>query len=229
MKSLASTAPSTSAVLAGLAALFVSASASAGPITTFVDRSNFNAAVGTTTLETFGPSYHFPISTGVLNSATNLPGIGITPGYIQEGVTYSTPVGNGNFFNIDFGGLYSGGFLDGFSPSTRDVTITFDNSLAAFGFDIGGLGSLNFDVTIHFTSGPDQTFNNLYPATLKFFGWQSSGADIASVTVSNNGGQLGFDFDNFTYGGQGSGHQVPLPGTLPLCLLALAVMRRARR
>ena len=36
------------------------------------------------------------------------------PGDIAAGVTYSTPVGDSFFFNIDAGGGFVGGFLDGF-------------------------------------------------------------------------------------------------------------------
>jgi hypothetical protein len=170
------------------------------------------------TIEDFTGSSHFPISTGVLNSFTNLPGIGITPGLIQPGVTYSTPVpvGSPNFFNIDTGYGYSGGWLNGHAPSDREVTINFDSSVSAFGFDkIFVLGTLyDFDVTIQFSSGPDQVFNNDVPVSLSFFGWQSDAADITSVIVANNEGFFGFDFDNFTFGG--STPVVPEPSSLAL-------------
>ena len=201
----------------------------AGTITPYTDRSTFVAGVGSSlTVEDFTNTSHLPISTGELSSSTNLPGIGITPGVIQPGVSYSTPVGTGNFFNIDLGSLYSGGFLDGFNPSTRDVTMTFDSPVSAFGFDIGSQsGSSTFDVTIQFVSAPDQNFNNVYPAFIEFFGWQSDSRDISSVVVGNNGGSYGFDFDNFTF--DGDNVVVPEPTTATLVavgLLAFAIRQR---
>jgi hypothetical protein len=193
-------------------------------ITQFSNRSSFTASVGgTLTTEDFTDSFHFPITTGILNSSTNLPGIGILPGTIQSGVTYSTPVGDGNFFNIDAGGGYTGGFLDGFNPSNRKVTVAFDNDVRGFGFDLGSLGSQTFDVTIQFASGPDQTFTNLYPSSLQFFGFQSASSDIKSVTIGNNGGFFAFDFDNFTFGGAAT-RSVPEPGTYVLMLVGLGML-----
>lgn len=193
-------------------------------ITVYTDRNAFtNAAGGPLTLEDFTPQYHFPITTGVLNSETNLPGIGIFPGTIQEGVTYSTPVGTGNFFNIDAGGGYTGGFLDGFEPSDREVTIDFHNAdpnspraVRAFGFDLGSLGSNDFDVHIYFSSGPMQHFNHPYPSSISFYGFVSDQRDITRVVVGNNGGFFGFDFDNFTYDQVGAGgFFMGLSGTCP--------------
>ncbi len=208
--------------------------ATADVITTYTDRTTFNNSVGVPlTVEDFTDTFHFPISTGVLNAETNLPDIGILPGDIQAGVTYSTPIGTGNFFNIDAGGGYTGGFLDGFNPSDREVTIDFWNSsssdarpISAFGFDLGSLGSSDFDVLISFSSGPDQLFNNVYPNSLSFFGFQSDATDITQVVIGNNGGFFGFDFDNFTFD---SPRAIPEPSSLllgALCSLGLLVRRK---
>ena len=211
-----------------------SGAAHAGVITTYFDRPTFTGAVGgSLTIEDFSPTHHFPISTGVLNSSTNLPSIGITPGLIQPGVTYSTPIGSGLFFNIDAGGGYSGGFLDGFDPSDRDVTITFDSPVSAFGFDKNNLSPGGFTVTIQFSSGPSQVFANATPNSLSFFGWQSDASDITSVIVGNDNSFFGFDFDNFTFGGQ-SASTVPEPTSLALfgigtCVAAVGAALRRRR
>ena len=208
-------------IAAGLGA---AAPAMADVITVYTDRPSFNSAAGgALTVEDFTPTYHFPITTGVLNSETNLPNIGIFPGTIQEGVTYSTPIGSGNFFNIDAGGGYGGGFLDGFNPSDREVTIDFHNSdpnspraVRAFGFDLGTLGSTDFDVNIYFSSGPMQHFNYPYPGSLAFFGFVSDARDITRVVIGNNGGFFGFDFDNFTYDEVGAGgFTLGLTGSCP--------------
>jgi hypothetical protein len=97
-------------VLAAVLSLVTGAAwqARAGSVTSYTDRTSFNTAVAVPlTVEDFTSSYHLPITTGVLNSSTNLVvsgGSPITPGLIQPGVTYSTPIGTGDFFNIDFGG-----------------------------------------------------------------------------------------------------------------------------
>ncbi len=217
-----------------LACAMAAPSAKADNITTYFDRPTFNGAAGVLTIEDFTGTHHFPISSGILNSLTDDPDASnpIFPGDIQPGVTYSTPIGDGNFFNIDAGGGYTGGFLDGFNPSDREVTVNFhDNdpnvarSVSAFGFDIGSLGATDFDVLIQFASGPDQLFNFAYPGQLSFFGFISDAQDITSVIIGNNGGFFGFDFDNFTY------DVVPAPGAaLPLLAAGgLLVSRRRRR
>jgi hypothetical protein len=219
-------------LLVGLAAGAIAAgAATADTITTFTDRASFETAANTPlTLENFTDGPHFPISTGVLNSETNLPDIGIFPGDIQPGVTYSTPVGTGFFFNIDAGGGYSGGFLDGFEPSDREVTVTFHQTdpnsprnVYAFGFDIGSLGATDFDVLIRFSNGTQQLFNNPYPGSVSFFGFQSDAKDISSVVIGNNGGFFGFDFDNFTY------DVVPAPSAAALLGLGGLIAARRRR
>ena len=67
-----------------LLAAGIAAPALAGSITQFSSSALFNAAVGgSPTVETFGDTARFPISTGVLNSSTNLvvsTGPAITPG-----------------------------------------------------------------------------------------------------------------------------------------------------
>jgi MYXO-CTERM domain-containing protein len=216
----------------GLLACAVGAGvASADVITVYTDRASFEAAANTPlTVEDFTDGPHFPIRTGILNSHTNLPEIGLFPGDIEAGVTYSTPIGNGNFFNIDAGGGYTGGFLDGFEPSDREVTVDFHfddpndlRNVYAFGFDIGSLGSTDFDVRIFFANGTSQHFNFPYPDTISFFGFQSDARDITSVVIGNNGGFFGFDFDNFTY------DEVPAPGALAVLGLGGLVAARRRR
>lgn len=195
-----------SANYAVLAAAAMAWTARAGTITTFFNRSAFQDAAPLQAVEDFTGSTHFPISTGVLNSETNLPEIGLFPGMIEPGVTYSTPIGESFFFNIDSGGGYpDGGFLDGFETD-REVTMVFHmndpgvaRTIYGFGFEIGSLGATDFDVKVKFADGSEQAFNYPYPESTEFFGFLSDAQDIASVVVGCNNGFFGFDFDNFTY------------------------------
>jgi hypothetical protein len=197
-----------------LLAAIVPAVSHADVITSYTDRTAFDAAAsGPLTVEDFTSSFHFPISTGILNSETNLYDFefGASPivfGTIEPGATYSTPIGVGNFFNIDIGGGHVGGFLDslgGGHPLTIDFT-EVDPAVArpvsAFGFDLGSIGggTLFTTVTISFVSGPDQAFAVPYDfASVAFFGFMSDASDITSVSVFNDATFLPFDLDNFTY------------------------------
>lgn len=141
-----------------------SLSATAGPITTYTNLSAYQAALAgaTETVETFGAVARFPITTGSLNSATSLVvsnGPAITPGLIQTGATYSTLFHTDNFFNIDEGAGFAGGFLDGAfadaddRASGRRLTVAFDVRQGAFGFPTNQFMGTNFDIQINFASG----------------------------------------------------------------------------
>ncbi len=215
------------------AALFVS-SAFGGSITQYGNRATFDAAVGPTTLEDFTPDNHFPISTGVLNSATNLPGIGITPGLIQAGVTYSAPINTGtnNEFNIDSGGGFSGGFLDTLllGSGSRPITVTFDGPVRAFGFDTSNLGGSTKSIQINFSSGsPFLASLDLSAGGLLFFGFESDAQDIESVVLAyNSPNPFGAILDNFAFTETGLA-DVPEPSTLGLATAALALSALLRR
>ena len=204
--------------------LLLSAGARAGSITQFTDRPTFDAAVGPTVVEDFTNTSHFPISTGILNSSTNLPSIGITPGVILPGVTYSAPVtGNGIEFNIDAGGGFVGGFLDSL-VNRPPLTATFDSRMSAFGFDTNGLiGGTTQSLVINFSSGPSATLALTLPSddSLHFFGFQSSAQDIVSINLSGDSPTFGFALDNFTYGNVSA---TPEPATITLLGLSLVGM-----
>ena len=212
--------------------LLLPVTASAGLITTFSDRAAFDAAVGTTVVEDFGPDANFPITSGILNSFTNEAGI--LPGDIAPGVTYSTEVGTGNFFNIDAGGGFQGGFLDSivFPSGERTLTVNFDTAVAAFGFDTNSLMGSAFSLLINFSDGTSTEFSQAVGSGLglQFFGYQSSLVDIDSLNIRGNNTTFNFALDNFTFGGgSGSVSPVPAPGALSLLGLCLAGMGVARR
>jgi hypothetical protein len=210
-----------------LLALVAGTAARAQVITPYTSLSAFTAALGSApmTVEDFTSTSHFPISTGILNSATNLPGIGITPGLIQPGVTYSVPVGSGSFFNIDGGAGFEGGFLDTITGATP-LTITFDTSVGAFGFDTNTWMGSDFGITINFTSGP--AYVNTFAigsADPVFFGFVSSESNIVSALFYNTtAGNFGLDNFRFT--------AVPEPGAFWLLgagAAALSAWYRRRR
>ncbi len=202
----------------------------ASTITEYFDRASFEAAAGSVQVESFTSTSHIPISTGVLNFATNLPEIGLFAGDILSGVTYSTLVdsnsGTSNEFNIDAGGQqFDGGFLDALNlGSFRPLFIAFDNPVKSFGFDtngsIGGtgqllqIGSLSWTLNIPL----DDTANH-------FFGFVSSARDIGNAQLSSNGTSsadtYGFAVDNFTFS-QDTMLTVPEPGSLSLAAAGVA-------
>ena len=201
-------------------------------VTTYADRPAFDANVGPTTTDDFGTKAAFPISTGVLNASTNLVtlfGGPILPGLIQAGISYSTPIASGFFFNIDSGGGFVGGFLDGgLGTPGLPLTVTFDSPIRAFGFDTNGEMGTSFNITIDFASGPAylQTFGGLTFDRLQFFGFQSNATDITSVVILGNGGSsFSFALDNFSLSA------VPSPTSLLLLgvgLTGLAAWGRKR-
>jgi len=215
-------------MLSALVAATFAAPAFAGSVAVSTNRANFEAAYTTPfTVEDFTPTSHFPISSGVLNSATNQPGIGIVPGTIKAGVTYSTPIGSGNFFNIDAGGGYVGGFLDALYNHGL-LTVTFDSPQSAFGFDTNAL-SPDLEVVVNFTDSTSQTFSSaLSGYNLQFFGFSSTQSNIASVVIgSSTDATFSFALDNFTFGGDVSA--VPEPGSVALMLAGLALVTTAAK
>ena len=142
------------------ALLFVAAAvpaAQAASLTVGFDRASFEASLGgPVTVETFTNDAHYPISTGVLNSHTDLvvaSGGPITPGMIKPGVTYSVDLPMPTYgFNIDLGAQFEGGFLDTVQGN-GPLKVVFDAPVTGFGFDTNDFtgGVL---VTVHFS---DQT------------------------------------------------------------------------
>lgn len=206
--------------------LAASTGVNAGTISTFTDRATFDSNVGTTTLENFTASPNFPIPGGSLSSTSSFGTL--LAGDIQAGATYTSPVGSGNYFNIDAGGGFVGGFLDGFNPSDRDLTITYSPLISAFGFETNSLMP-NFDITINFLTGTSYTSNfSLVGSGLQFFGFQSSATDIQSVVISGNNSFFGFAIDNHVFGGTRA-QSVPEPATLALLGLGLLGMGLSRK
>lgn len=213
-------------LLAFTATILLTNSVSAGVITQYHDDLiGFNAAVGSSpvTVEDFTSTAHFPISSGVLNSSTNEAGL--SPGDIQAGVTYSTPIGTGNFFNIDC--CYNGNpFLDTVT-SNGPLTVTFDAPTKGFGFNSGiFIDGLTLDII--FSSGASQSFNPFIDGADRFYGFVSSAEDILSAVIGGSSNAFTFAIDDFrfTTGGTTS---VSEPNTFVLLGLGLAGLGFVKR
>jgi hypothetical protein len=196
----------------------------AGLITTFSDRTTYNLAVGSTTLETF-PVQCIPL-TGPVNSTSSCPSGGASLG-LQPGATYSAPIAPGNSFNVDGGGVLTSPALDtllvGRPVGSAPITVTFTNPVAAVGFDAyTGFGSM-FTITFDFSGGGSTQFTGNTPGSsfgTLFFGYKSSASDIASVVINGNGTDQTVVVDNFSFGGASS-NGVPEPSLwLPVAAAA---------
>jgi hypothetical protein len=213
-------------IFAALVLVALSVSANAASISVHTNRADFMTIVGTATVEDFTETYHFPITSGSLNQYTSEAGL--NPGDIEAGVTYSTSLGTGNFFNIDAGGGYSGGFLDSVTGD-HDLTITFDSAVGSFGFDTNYLMGADFDITINFLSGSSYSENFLVSSgrSMEFFGFGSINTDIESVVINGGGyGSFNFALDNFTFS---TTSLVPIPAAVWLFGSALAGLGWMRR
>ena len=215
-------------ILITLAAMGAAAAPALAQVTTYTDRPTFTTATGATTVEDFTPTSHFPIVSGVLNSSST--DYGLVAGDIAPGVTFSTPVGSGNFFNIDAGGGFSGGLLDSLG-SERILTISFDNPQGAIGFVTNSLMP-SFNLSLF--NGTTSIFSGSFttPTTgLSFFGFQSLGQNFTSATIDGTGNSaFNFALDDFTFNGRaGTGGAVPEPATWAMMLLGFGLTGFAMR
>jgi len=137
---------------------------------------------GNVLVETFGSVLRGPITTDVLNSATDC--CDIPPPFILQGVTYSTPIGTGFFFNIDGGAGFTGGLRDAITEP-NPLTVQFAIPQIAFGFDTNSIMGPTFEITINFSGGGSLSKTLNIPNTLAMtgFGFISNTDDITSAVI----------------------------------------------
>lgn len=232
---------------AAIATLMASALASAAPMTFFGEDAglgentrlsstpNADAArnaflsklsgVGTETFESFTAG-------SFTNLNVSFPGAGTAT--INSGTIANVPTGTNGFGRYPISGNQ---YLE---TSSANLTIAFDQAVAAFGFYGVDIGDFNGQVTLTFVGGSSSTINigntvNAAGGSVLYFGFIDTDNLFTSVTFGNtNAGVDGFGFDDFTIGtvDQVVPNPASAPGTLALVgasLLALGAARRRRQ
>jgi hypothetical protein len=240
-------------VVAGSSALGAS-SATAGPVSLFQSRQQFNAAVaGPVAVEDFEFTGFTGLAlNGPLDAQTDQPGPngtpGIRPGDVVPGVRFSAPnadltrteITRSNFA-INHGGIgsFDGSFLSTIrreGDPVQPLEVAFDGPAAAFGFETRGLyAAPDFTVTLRFTSGEALTRRFEFSESIDddaevFVGFRSDSgtADIAGARLDFSSGQFEASIDNFAFTTTPT-NAIPLPPAVWSGLAALATGALLRR
>lgn len=169
---------------------------------------------------------------GVLNAATNVPGLGV--GRVLPGVNYSR-LGTLNFANDLFtpqAGYF--GFLNtALLSGSTSLQVDFSVATTAFGLDLFEYQGFTERVSIDVYAADDTTllsteqfFSVSSPTVPVFFGYENVGG-IGRVVLRANVNTWSPIIDNLLFGANAA--QVPTPGTLALAVLGLAAVGAARR
>ncbi|QIE40536.1 VPLPA-CTERM sorting domain-containing protein [Rhodobacteraceae bacterium SC52] len=105
------------------------------------------------------------------------------------------------------------------------LSILFSTVTDVFGLEVVGANSGTFTVAFFDTVG-SLLDSITQTATNGFFGFRSSSADIAGVSITNDD-PAGLAYDNVTFNSNVS--SVPLPAALPLMVAGLGALAFARR
>ena len=190
--------------LTALTTVAVAAPASAATI--FTDRASFNAAVPTSTTETFA-------NTGGSGSTVTTAGFtvtGVSPGYRT------------GYYDRPAIGTY---------PGANAVVFNFNNAITSFGTDILGFGTY-LPATLVATLSNGETFNLLsatsreLPSTFRGFTASSAFTSVSFTETGNQNASLDYvEFDNVT----SATGAVPEPATWALMILGMGAVGFAMR
>jgi hypothetical protein len=191
-----------------------------------VAHTNFLAGLINPGIENFES---FPDSTS--NPAINFAGAGVTA-TLSGGTVQSTLNGTTNGVGrYGISGDPDSNGRDSYFETSSELTLTFSNPVAAFGFYGIDIGDFNGQVTVTTSGGLNQLFNvgntlNGNGGSVLFWGLISNTDTFTGITFGNTAtGSDFFAFDNFTVGSlEQVAPQVPEPDTYAMMLAGLGLM-----
>ena len=168
---------------------------------------------------------------GTANPAINFVGAGVTA-TLSGGAVRSTANGVTNGAGrYGISGDPDGNGVDSYYETRGELSLTFSNPVAAFGFYGVDIGDFNGQVTLTTSGGLNQFFNvgntlNGSGGSVLFWGVISNADTFTSISFGNtSNGSDAFVFDNFTVGSlEQVKSPVPEPETYAMFLAGLGFM-----
>lgn len=196
-------------------------------------QTNFLAAAGTVTTETFegvnmGGTHAVDVLNGFSDGALSISFGGTSAAHVyDEGISTEQP-GNSaqnNGFNTTAGGSkYI--FVEPTAGKTATTTFSFTKSVDAFGLYVTGLGNNSLTLNATFNDGTQHAFTVTGTATkggAEYFGFVDKGAQVSNVTFTENttsSTRDRYSIDDISY----QASPTPEAGTLAILATALGGM-----